>query len=398
MKILLSLVLLLALALVAGPLSHGRFSRFSRSFFLVGAEFLLIGIALRHLGILNAEILSSISPLLTLGLGWIGLLIGLQFEFSLLRKIPASFHAVAFLQGLLVMMALSAVFYFPLARYLGAGIDTMAAALLIGAAGAGSSQDTLAMAIHERKRHPHAPLHLFRYSAALDSVIPVITLVLLFGIHHGMSISQEGSSGWKDAILWIAYATAIGAILGLLFELLIHRVRERSHHLLLVIGFLIFSGGLAMALDFPPLYVNFIAGLVVVNIRGHHPQTWEIASASEKPFYFMFLVLVGASWHLGNPWALLLAPLYFILRVIFKALSFWVAGRLVFGKALLDMKSGLALSGQGAVAVAVAASIQMVEKGTLADSALTIILSGVLLSALFAPGLTLMGLQRGGKQ
>jgi Kef-type K+ transport system membrane component KefB len=234
--------------------------------------------------------------------------------------------------------------------------------------------------------------------AGLDSVIPVMVLVFLFGVQHGRTFLRIQTHAWLSALGWFGYATLLGIVLGLLFVFLMHRVRERAHLLLISIGFLIFSGGLAMALGFPPLYVNFVAGVMLVNLMGHHNRIWEIASASERPFYFILLVLVGAAWHLGNPWALILAPLFFLARILAKCLSLWLAGRIFFGSHVLNWRNGLALSGQGATAVALAASVQLVERGTLADSALTMILGAVLLSGLFAPGLTSLGLNRGARR
>ncbi len=395
MKTLLALIVLLVLALAAGPKSHGRFGRLSQGFFFLGGEFLLIGWALRELGILGEGAWEALRPLIILGLSWIGLLLGLQFEIRHLRKIPASFHAVGILQGVTVLVIVSLAFYPLLIRLFGTGMETQAAALLLGAAAATSSQDILALAILRRRRHPHAPVHLYRYAAGLDSMIPVIVLILLFGVSRGRSIFQNGSPSWLEALGWTGYATGLGIVLGLLFVFLMHRLRERAHHLLVAVGFLVFSGGLAMALHFPPLYVSFIAGAVLVNLTGHHTRTWDIAMASERPFYYILLLLVGAGWHLGSQWALFLAPLFFLSRILAKSLSLWLAGRLFFGKDVLGWRNGLALSGQGATAVALVASVQLIERGTLADSALTMILAAVLLSGLFAPTLTSEGLSRG---
>ena len=96
MKILLGLIVFLLLGLAAGPRFQKRLS-FSRRFFLVGGEFLLLGWALggQGLGLLDDGTLASLESLLILGLGWIGLLVGLQFEMHLLRRVPASFYGVA---------------------------------------------------------------------------------------------------------------------------------------------------------------------------------------------------------------------------------------------------------------------------------------------------------------
>jgi len=214
-------------------------------------------------------------------------------------------------------------------------------------------------------------------------------------VKQGSTLMMAPHRDWWSAWAWTGYGTLLGIALGLLFVLLLHRVRERSHHLLLCVGLLIFSGGLGAALGVPPLFLSFVAGVVLVNATGHHPLTWEIAVASERPFYFILLILVGAGWHAGSQWALLLAPMYFLARVAAKSFSLWAAGRLFLGRNVLDARSGLALSGQGATALALAASVQMLERGTLADSVLTMILTAAMLTSLFAPSLTRLGLSRG---
>ena len=54
-----------------------------RYLFFFGTEFLLIGymIGPRGLGLIPADIVESLDPLLHLGLGWAGLMFGLQFNY-----------------------------------------------------------------------------------------------------------------------------------------------------------------------------------------------------------------------------------------------------------------------------------------------------------------------------
>jgi len=395
LKILLGLIILLVLALAAGPRVQGRLP-FSRRFFLVGGEFLLLGWALggQGFGLLDRPTLAALEPLLILGLGWIGLLLGLQFELPILRRVPKSFFGIAILQGLLVLAALYLLLVPLLARLFGPGPTTQAAAFFLAAAGADSSQHILALAVRERRRHPHAPVHLFQFCAEIDNLIPLLALGLLAGFHHERALMTLTDPGWLDALSRLGLAVGLGALLGLLLAFLTQRVRETSHHLLILIGFLAFSGGLARALGFPALFVNFVAGVVTVNLLGFRRDTWKLAAASEKPFYYIFLLLVGAGWHLGSPWALALAPLFFALRLGAKSLTLFLAGRAIFGRALLGPRAGLTLSGQSGVSVALVASFQFLERGTLADSSYSVILIAFLLSALSAPGLTVGALQR----
>lgn len=398
MKILLAVILLLLLGLGAAPRIQGRLP-FSRRFMLVGAEFLILGWALGEegLGFLDRQMLGALEPLLVLGLGWIGLLVGLQFEFNILRKVPASFYGTGLFQGVIAMVALFLPLYFVLTRIFGSSPDVAAAAFFLAAAGAESSQHVLALALRERRRRPHAPVHLYRFSAELDNLFPMLALALLAGFLHQRALLPMEAPSWLVTFKMVGLGTILGIVLGLLLSLLQKGVTKGAHHLLLLLGFLALSGGVARTLGFPALYVNFVAGMVSVNILGHRDDTWKLAAASERPFYTIFLVLVGAGWSLGSPWALLLAPLFFVLRILGKMLGMAVAGRLALGKRLLGPRAGLALSGQGGISVALVASFYFLERGTLADCVYSVVLIGFVLSALVSPTLTLMGLQRGVK-
>jgi len=363
----------------------------------VGGEFLILGWALgsQGIGLLDDATLASLEPLLILGLGWIGLLVGLQFELRMLRRVPASFYGVAVIQALLVLALLFAAFYPLLAWLFGPGRLTQGAAFFLAAAGADSSQHILALAVRERRHHPHAPIHLYQICAEIDSLVPLFALAVLAGLQREIILLPHEAPGWSEGLWHLVQASGLGLLLGLLLSFLLHRVRDASHHLLILIGFLALSGGLSRALGFPPLFVNFLAGAVTVNLIGHRGNTWRLASASERPFYFIFLLLVGAGWHWEQYWALALAPLFFLLRLVAKMISLPVAGRLVLGRPLLGPEAGRALGGQSGVSVALVASLQLLQRGTLADTSYSIVLLGFLISALLSPGLSYRALKRG---
>jgi hypothetical protein len=395
-KILLGLIVLLLLALAAGPRIQRKLT-FSRRFFLVGGEFLLLGWALggQGLGLLDSATLGSLEPLLILGLGWIGLLVGLQFELPLLRRVPLSFYGVAIVQALLVLGILYLASYPLLSWIFGPGRLTQAAALFLAAAGADSSQHILALAVRERRHHPHAPVHLYQVCAEIDTLVPLFALAVLAGFQRELAFGPPVLPDWGEALWRLAQATGFGLILGLLLAFLLHRVKEASHHLLILVGFLALSGGLSRAAGFPPLFVNFVAGALTVNLVGHRGDTWRLVSTSERPIYFIFLLLVGAGWHLEQLWALAIAPVFVILRLLAKSLSLPVAGRLIFGRRLIGTEAGRALGGQSGVSVALVASLQFIERGPLAETVYSVVLVAFLVSALTAPGLSFRALQRG---
>lgn len=397
MKILLALILFLLLGLGAAPRIQGRLP-FSRRFMLVGGEFLLLGWALgeQGLGFLDRSTLADLEPLLILGLGWIGLLVGLQFEGTLLRRFPVAFYGAALGQGLVTLGLLAVPLYLLLGHFFGAGPGTAGAALFLAAAGSDSSQHVLTLALRERRRTPHVPDHLFRFCAEVDTLIPLVAIALLAGLLHQRALLGAEQADALAALRWLGLSTLLGLALGVLLTLLLKGARRPDHHLLALLGFLALSGGLARVLGQPPLYVNFVAGVLTVNLLGHRDDTWQLAAASERPFYTIFLLLVGAGWHLGSRWALPLGLAFFLLRLGGKFVGMALAGRLALGRGVLPARAGLALSGQSGVSVAMVASFLSLERSTLADASTTVLLLGFLLSALAAPWLTLRGLSREG--
>ena len=86
MKTIAAILLLAVLALAGHRKSFVRVlpSRAGSLFFLTGTEFLLVGYLLgdSFLGILDASTLDQVRPFLIVGLGWIGLLAGIQLEWK----------------------------------------------------------------------------------------------------------------------------------------------------------------------------------------------------------------------------------------------------------------------------------------------------------------------------
>ncbi|MCP4546936.1 MAG: hypothetical protein GY835_10775 [bacterium] len=396
MKVLLGLITLLVLGLTAGPRLHGR-NTFTRRFILVGGEFLFMGWALgsQGMGLLDNQALIALQPLIILGLGWIGLHVGLQFEMPILRRIPSGFFGVATFQGLTVLLLLYLGIYPLMSHFSDDTPLVIAATFFLAAAGADSSQHILGLVLREHKGSSHAPLHLLRFCSEIDSLIPLLALAVLPGLLPDMGGIHQGAPGWLSGLAGVGSAILLGIFLGILLNLITHNVKTPSHHLLLVIGFLAFSGGVARALALPPLFVNFVAGITSVNFFGHRSDTWRLAAASEQPFYFIFLVLVGASWQGGDWRALALAPLFLGLRIMARLLSVGTAGAVILRKKRLNLHDGLLLSGQGSVAVALVASLQLMNHNPLFDNISTIILGSFLLSSLICPGLANRGLIQG---
>ena len=111
MKTLIVVGLILAIGyLFTRPVFSTRLSFLGfRYLFFSGAEFLLVGylIGPRGFNLIPSPIVDSLSPILHLGLGWAGLMFGLQFSWKRLRIYPRERYVLSFVQALVTTAMVS---------------------------------------------------------------------------------------------------------------------------------------------------------------------------------------------------------------------------------------------------------------------------------------------------
>ncbi|MGC9329520.1 MAG: hypothetical protein ACP5I1_17935, partial [Candidatus Hinthialibacter sp.] len=208
MNVVVGFVLLLLLGASASHLAlfRGRFSLGAQSLFMAGVEFLLIGLIAgpRVANVLSEEALHQLSPVLSLGLGWIGLLIGLQFDRRELLRIPARI----WLMGATISLATSGVLFvlflslipwlFQIAGMAVQEVDpknlqkaTLGLSFLLSWIGATSAYSALALL----KRNIDArgeTIRLIQYLTEVRSPMAIAVMGLWYGIHHSTILQYPG--------------------------------------------------------------------------------------------------------------------------------------------------------------------------------------------------------------
>ena len=81
---------------------------------LTGTEYVLVGLLLGRtfLNLLDTHTIEGLFPILGLGLSWIGMLFGVQFEIRRLTHIPATVYLITILQAIVTMVIVAIPFYF----------------------------------------------------------------------------------------------------------------------------------------------------------------------------------------------------------------------------------------------------------------------------------------------
>ncbi len=360
-------VLLLALIALAG--AQLSFSRREvplgpRIFVAIGGPFLFLGFILgpHLLRVLSQETIAQLTPMLALGLGWIGILFGLQLDRDHLRQFPRRYLTLAMLQAVIAFALVFLIGYLLIDTWLSLSLG---AVLLAAAATACvSTPAAIAMISNTYKTRGQVTRLLF-YVASLDAAVGIVALGL---IHAAYQQDRFGLSAALSLAEWFLISVLLGAFFGVVF-LSLTRIRPRTQELfLLLIGLVLFAAGTAFALSLSPLFVCLITGVVIGNLSPMRRRVYAALAEWEKPIYIMTLVLAGALLQFPTWWIAPLVLAYVAIRIVAKWFGGLLASRLRPEGVRLPGSFGLALTPQGGLSLAMAISFVLIYVETGSDN------------------------------
>ena len=395
MKVIVGILIILGISLVGARKSFTsvRFPFVVDSFFLTGAEFILVGLCLGHnfLNVLDEKSLASLAPFLSLVLGWVGLLFGMQVEFRKLRMFPSSHWKTTLVQSFVTMFFVFVVFRGILRRmYPGDSLHVVVAACVLALTAGTTAQSVLVLVIEQMGRRRGELIDLMRYISSLDGVIGLVLFGILFCYAHPLTPGELGVAGFWQ---WLAITFGLGLITGFLFNSLVFVKLSDQELLLVVIGMVTFSGGIATCFGLSPLFVCMVMGMVIVNISPARERVIATLAHGEKPVYLILLILAGAIWQIADPVFFLLAGLYWSMRLAGKLLGGYVAVYSFTG-IQSPRAVGLALLSQGGVAVAMILNFEQAYTSRLTSGVVTIVLMSVIANEVVSPYLAKRALVR----
>ena len=303
----LGLVLLLGLAYLGShPLVRRLEDKLGLSQLMTtGLPFVGLGLLARAPGIdvLSPAVIERLSPLLQIGLGWIGVLSGFGFSGRGLDELPRGTPAiVAALSGVpaaLIALACGGMLY-----ALGSdpeGWVVARDAVMVGLAGSLASGGLGATL---RRAGLTKQGELARQLGHVEVVVVLVGLLLL-----GAYLRPRTASVWSlPGTGWLFVTLGMGATLGLLAWVLLRRQTSAAESRTLLLGTVAFASGMASYLRMSPLVVCFIAGVVLRNLPGLDTDRLRASfERLERPIYLTFLVIAGALWDVsdGRGWLLL---------------------------------------------------------------------------------------------
>ncbi|MGH7482877.1 MAG: cation:proton antiporter [Longimicrobiales bacterium] len=357
MNPLLGALLLLLIGLLGARLSFGqrRGPLGPRLIFVTGTHFLFLGFILgaEGLGLITRALIDGLFPFIALGLGWIGLLFGVQLDQAQLRRFPAGFLRFTLLQGALAFIAFAAVGFLLLAAL---DLDTTPRVLTVLLAAATACVSTPAGIALIRHNYLLAgkTSELLLFIASLDAIVGIVALQLIYAAYHpaGPLLGASAIGGAE----WLFMALAIAVALAVMFLWLSRPKPARDDIVLFLLGLVVFGAGAALYLGLSPLFICGLAGALLANLSPLRRRLYTVLEGWEKPIYVVLLILAGALLSFET-WLLVpTTALYFLLRTASKLAGGWVASGVVDTGFAVPGSIGLGLVSQGGISVAMVIS------------------------------------------
>ncbi len=428
MNVILGFVVILLLSFAASRLTLFRsgFSIGLQYVVLAGTEFLFVGLILgpRVTNLLTDAALQQLTPVLGLGLGWIGLLIGIQFDWRIVRRIPRhvwligfSISSIAFsVVSLSLIVSLDPVgrIVFPSNHAMFAKqtpIAKIGFCVMLGLVATLSTHTALALIKHTANARGTA-IRLLRILADIRTPIAVIGLGFFSSLLYTFlpfsslppdSITSNGISApftfhTVQTLLWFAASVLLGVALGWMLHYLTSERLQKREMLLVLTGSVIFSSGLAASFSMSPLFVNFVVGATLSNLPNFaRGRVSNILTSTEKPFFVVFMIFVGALWPPVTGTALIVSVMYLVTRAFGLCMGTVVGNACFLPKEnRVTNRLGFAMLPQGGVAIALVVDYAFITPGPYADLALSVTLLTVLVNQLFGANILTSVLRRSG--
>lgn len=377
---------LVLVLVVAGSYLAARiaFDWLAKRFVIVsGAEYLLLGILLgpQVAGILSPATVESFAPIVTLGLGWMGALIGVRLVLPAMLRIPATIYRTALVESVLTLALISAAIAYALHWQFGVAISSaLVPAVALGAIGTASAESGVAVVVRHI-RSQHVVVRQLQVSTAMNAVIAVVTFGLLLAIVHPTPSSMARPI---TATEWAVISIAIGAGGGTLFHLFVAEERKVDRLFISLAGAIVLVSGAATYLRLSPLLAAMVFGMVLANSTRARSEITAALERVERPLYFALLIFGGASWTpSARSWYLVVA-LFVAVRALAKIGSSRLSARSNGSLESLGPHWGRGLLGQGGLALALALNYAHSEELPMPGIVVTAAIASVLLTDLLS--------------
>ncbi len=384
LKTVLGLLLLMALVWFGGLPAVRRFEERLgvRQIITGGLPFILLGLIAGHssVGILDGEVLHDLTPIVDFALGWLGLIIGFQFDVRVLERAPRGTALDVALRSLVPFVTVGLAGSMIMLAFGESRTDAtfLRDAIVLATAGA--------ITASSRADRPgiwnpeESDRDLVRRLEFFDEIVAIAGLAVLGAFFRPQWVEFR----WDlPGTVWLLLTLGVGASVGLLTYAVVAGYRRGAQFLALCLGSVAFASGIAGYLLLSPPVVCFIAGTLLVNLPGaHRRRVWTILTRLERPLYYLFLTIAGALWDITGWRGWVLVPVFIASRGLGNFLAETLVRRDADRKEptlrpILWLAPPVSI-----VSIAIVISAQSMYRGRAVSWIVTAVLGGAILSEL----------------
>jgi hypothetical protein len=370
-----------ALSLLASSrtaLDPGRFPALAQ-LAASGLLFLALGAVVGpgSVGLLAWSDLEALRPVLALGLGVAGVIVGLNLEPRLMRLLPRAVYAAALAHAgtafLWVALPLAGPLLFSMGLPPGAAVG---AAALLGAAASLSSGHFAVLGYRSGRLERGRGLSVALLTVLDDVVgLGVLALALAFGVR----------GTFLDGLELVALALLLGVACGALLAFLMHGLNDHGELMAVLLGGVALVSGAAAYLRVSTLLAGVACGATLALVGGRAvEQAARELGRFERPVYLLLVFLVGAHVQARDLMAWALLPGYVGLRFLGKVLGGALARRVAGTTLALPRRLGYALIAQGGLALCLVVEYLVLVPGPLSQRVFDVVVAGAVFNELLA--------------
>lgn len=342
------------------------------------------------IGIIPKEIVTQFEIISEVALGFIAFSIGAEFKLSYLKKVGKAPIIIALLEALMAVILVDIML-------IATGND-VSFSLCLGAIAAATAPAATLMVV--RQYQAKGPV--------TETLLPVVAIddavaLMAFGISVAVA-KAIGSNGNTSVVMTLAEpvyeiigALLFGAVLGMMFRVLIKWFTGRGNRLSVTIALVFICVGISDIIGFSSLLACMAMSCVLVNTSNESDMIFTQLDRMTPPIYMLFFFVSGAELDISIlPTVGLIGAIYVVFRVIGKVLGAYLGAKLSHTKPVVQKWLGFTLIPQAGVAIGLAGVAMSVvpEHG---PQIRAIILCGTVIYELFGPVITKIALMKAGE-
>gem|GEM_PF-804141 len=363
----------------------------------IGIEYIFLGIILgpaftnwiqttfdfEYPTLISRDFLLQLEPGVAAVIGFIGLTYGLKFNLKKIVKLEKEHLRLVFtdiLFGLLMLGGISfALLYFFF--YKGNNLTEIAtASAALSLMGIAVSPSLIRSVIEKYNSAG-------KITDTLTSVSEVIVniSILLFGLLFGIVHIGANPRFEMSPVEWIVSGLMLSVIIGLLFFIFLGREKDENKFIAAVTGIAIFTSGIAYSINFSPLYMNFILGLILANFSSVYKKMEHALSRYLMRFEVLIIIIAGFYWiPPGQNVFFIAVAAFLIIRYIYKMLGGYFAYSSSYDKDQLVPSIGKGINSHGIIAAVMVIDYMSVYKNEFTAIVVSCILTSILIFELIS--------------